>query len=993
MTSTIPVTDAALVSCSVLRSRAIVGCICGVMLINFGSARIFAQTGTKKPAIKKASDTVTPRSTWQGTLTDKTAKTSEVEQQITERRGAEFIGKFFAGGNLVREVKGTILNGRISWKGIKGGGELNQGQVVGNRMETTCGPNGQGSGKMSLATGDGDVTEPNMTSSRGQSRNPEYDQLIATADFEKRGIKFMKVFGQKSWIDYMPGQVDGSRGYHIGGVVVDRSTKPNPVYVVDAGNSRILGFKSFDSKKADLIFGQPDEFSGAPNGNSNVGLYGKPARDRLCLFYVPGGSNIEEQFLSFQIDVDSDGNLYVPDFFNNRVLVYHAPFSSTKTDGKGDALPDLVIGQPDHTSNGPNLGQGNKQRNASSLYLNVHSSTTGVSVDRHGNVWVADGGNHRVLRFPKGKTAADLVLGQPDFTTAQRNTPESGYGDGRQGTQHMRFCSMPMLARVDPDSGEVYVLDRNMGASKDDARILIFKPPFKNGMNADRILQINQPLEGDFKNGFRFARPGGFVFNSFKTDDWCDERTKIARYRDGVLWVHAHDANPNNEHGKRTLLLDKQGNILVALPCPNITTMAGRRSAAAGMMGFDAENHIYLATHNQVVRYVLPARVAKPDDPRSGPPIKDRVLGAASPLLDHRTNANNIAPGRFHPGPHGVIVAGKQLIVSDIRRFMVWDDYLNKPDGTDADHVVGQPNGRTISEVTNFGDSTQLVVDGKQRLWSAGEHGRLVVFQLPLLTGAKPLRKNIPLYWADDPSKEVEHFIDEALDIDPKNGHLWVFDRPRSRLLRIKNPDDWQGKLLVDAVLGQIDKTGGKQNRGLPKPDASTLGQPNAIRFDRQGNLFVVDNNNEGTRNGRIIAFAAADIAAIRTMFPGTKARWVYCVEGFDKIPPETHRVHSGIDHPWMPMSIAFNSKGEMVVGNGGYWNDGHAALRPIRQLYLYRNPLKKSTPDAIIELPVGAPQDLWFDDQDNLVVHDANYNRVGIINYVKDPQWLKPLK
>src|ERR1051326_6923105 len=106
-------------------------------------------------------------------------------------------------------------------------------------------------------------------------------------DFYGKKITFLKVFGQARWTDCSPGKVDGSRMYHAAGVVVDRSTKPNPIYVVDAGNSRILGFKSADSKKADLIFGQPDEFSGAPNGDCNTGEFGKPRRDSLCLMEIP----------------------------------------------------------------------------------------------------------------------------------------------------------------------------------------------------------------------------------------------------------------------------------------------------------------------------------------------------------------------------------------------------------------------------------------------------------------------------------------------------------------------------------------------------------------------------------------------------------------------------------------------------------------------------------------------------------------------------------
>ena len=48
-----------------------------------------------------------------------------------------------------------------------------------------------------------------------------------------------------------------------------------------------------------------------------------------------------------------------------------------------------------------------------------------------------------------------------------------------------------------------------------------------------------------------------------------------------------------------------------------------------------------------------------------------------------------------------------------------------------------------------------------------------------------------------------------------------------------------------------------------------------------------------------------------------------------------------------------------------------------------------KATPDAVIELPLGAPGEIVFDEQDNLVVQDHTWCRLWIINYAKDPSWL----
>ena len=76
------------------------------------------------------------------------------------------------------------------------------------------------------------------------------------------------------------------------------------LYVVDTQNSRILGWNDATSftngQPADLVIGQPDFDSTACN-SGGVGA------SSLCL---PGG-----------VAVDSDGNLYVGDTLNNRVLV------------------------------------------------------------------------------------------------------------------------------------------------------------------------------------------------------------------------------------------------------------------------------------------------------------------------------------------------------------------------------------------------------------------------------------------------------------------------------------------------------------------------------------------------------------------------------------------------------------------------------------------------------------------------------------------------
>ncbi|MBX7213591.1 MAG: hypothetical protein K1X39_06190 [Thermoflexales bacterium] len=798
--------------------------------------------------------------------------------------------------------------------------------------------------------------------------------------FYGRNVNTLRMFGQARYGDCAAGRVSGDKVYHAAGVVVDRRRNPHPVYVADTGNSRILGFRSWDSPSPDVVFGQPDLTSMAANGDCNLGMYGPTSAAQLCLMAFPAGTNVAEQWMYLNFGVDSYGNIYVPDIYNNRVVAYRNPF----TPNAGPPVAVRVWGQADMAANGVNQGRGPGKPDERSLFLSMdpsaYASARGLCLDGADNLWVADTLNHRVLRFPRGSTTADLVLGQPDFTTcdvaaehAQQAAPD-----------RMRA---PSSVQVDAD-GTVYVLDEHNGFF---GRLLVFKGPLRNGMPA-RVIFPKQRLTGDFANGYTWAYPAGITLNPIKTDDFTDD-TRTRRYRDGVLWTH-----DRNVGGHRILLLDGEGEILVAVGATD-TVSAGftdqlfwrgslspesgfNVTMTGGSIGFDSQHAMYLAdgARHRIARYALPWRPRQTERGLSIP----GDAGGKFP----GTRPNGTGPANLAADDVGVVARGGQLIVRDFQRYLVWNDYLNKPDGAPADLFVGQTDGNTLSQRNLLTSRTMHGIDAANRLWATGEHNRLMVYQLPFTAASAPLRTLIPLFWADNPAEEVRYECHIALAIDPLLGHLWVSDSINHRLLRVRNPQDWAGKLIVDAVLGQPDKVQTQLNRGQPKPNAASFGAVNCLRFDRAGNLFVVDNTYEGHPNGRVIAFLHDDLAAINTLFPPTQAKRVYCVDGFEAT--QILRIHAPFDHPHSPVSVAFNSRGEMVIGNDGYYRDPRP--RALRQLFLYRRPLEKQTPDAMIELPLGAPGELTFDEQDNLIVQDHTWNKVWVINYDRDPGWLRAL-
>jgi hypothetical protein len=115
--------------------------------------------------------------------------------------------------------------------------------------------------------------------------------------------------------------------------------------------------------------------------------------------------------------IDSTGDtphLYVSDPCNNRVLGFKDARTVVPT-----AKADIVIGQPDMQTALCNYPSGNLNHPTQSGLCDP----IGLLVDSGGNLYVADAGNGRVLRFPAPfknlgtLPAADRVVGQAGFSS------------------------------------------------------------------------------------------------------------------------------------------------------------------------------------------------------------------------------------------------------------------------------------------------------------------------------------------------------------------------------------------------------------------------------------------------------------------------------------------------------------------------------------------------------------------------------------------------
>jgi len=215
------------------------------------------------------------------------------------------------------------------------------------------------------------------------------------------------VLGQSSFTAIQPaGTLDASALRGPQGVWVQNGK----LFVADTGNSRILIWNKIpttNNQPADVVLGEPN-FTTRYNPAANVALVAA-----ANTMYNP-------------TSVTSDGtHLFVADTGFNRVLIW----SNIPTTNQQAA--DFEIGQPNMTSNAPNNVVGFCASNGTDTTTNTPTypvecektlSTPGFAlVDNTGRLYIADGGNDRVLIYASIPTSngagADNVLGQPDFVS------------------------------------------------------------------------------------------------------------------------------------------------------------------------------------------------------------------------------------------------------------------------------------------------------------------------------------------------------------------------------------------------------------------------------------------------------------------------------------------------------------------------------------------------------------------------------------------------
>jgi uncharacterized protein (TIGR03437 family) len=506
--------------------------------------------------------------------------------------------------------------------------------------------------------------------------------------------------------------------------------------------------------------------------------------------------------------------LYVADIGNNRVLAFKNPAGYTA--GK---VADLVIGQQDMVST---TAQG-----PTTALSTGFNAPTGVAVDSKGNVYVADSGNNRIMRFPApfGQTPGapaqpDLVIGQQGFTSG--STANEGGNCSAKTLAFANYAGPQLTSLAIDSSGNLWTTDPLNN------RVLMYAIA---NLTANAVAPVASVVLGQ---------------NDFVT---CTGPTSTATQLSKSIVV-----DPSG------LAFDSSGNLYIADGYSRVLFFQGPTFAAQGQPA------------NRVLGIAPPVT--------SGPATvypTQYTLGAPNP-----SNNNSLIP------PNGVFTLGNNVYVADTpqNRIVEYDIPSNWAAESTAFpspailHVFGQvgastgqanqglaqPQSYTFASPSGgafLGTQMWVADSGNNRVLGISPNSANTYSSASVLIGQLDYIYNAPNLIVGS-----EVFLSGALlsgsasgvviDNSTSTPHLYVADPGNNRILCFADARKVsQGSTLTtaDMVIGQPDLKTSEINypRGLAgQPTATGLYNPIGVAVDNNGNLYVADYG-----NARVLRFPA----------------------------------------------------------------------------------------------------------------------------------------
>ncbi len=633
------------------------------------------------------------------------------------------------------------------------------------------------------------------------------------------------VFGQADFYKNAPNFVDGTGMAAPSAVAIDTSASPNHVWVADTANNRVLGWDDaggfVSGAAADIVIGQPDFLSSAPNQG------GAPGAGTLS---APAG-----------VGVDRSGNLYVADSGNNRVTVFGAPLAGFNGTPIAGAVAAAVFGQG-----------GNFQSSAGCASGQVSAATLcrpeGLALDSAGNLFVVDAGDNRVTvyftPFSGGRvtqpisTAASLIFGQSVASGAACNQGSSATAS----TLCFDIGGAPFgsVGLALDGTGDLFVADTGN----------------------DRALEYTGPFGAKGRN----STAANLVFAGTEV---VSEPSGIAVDGAGNLYIGWNQGDEILIYEKAVTLSNTTANLTIGLSeeNPSSTSLSG-----PGGLAIDGAGNLYAADtgNNRVLEF----------NEGSSFPTASASGELGQPDFAHGAINRVDGAGLDAPGGVAIAVAGAQTAVylADTKnnRVLGWIGPSAPASGT-ADIVIGQsdfissrPNAGVAESDTTLSAPEGAATDSSGNLFVADSgNNRVLEFAAPAAAcGPYPCVDSAPAIrvfgtcgsfeasaCTPPGSVSASSLLGPSAVAFDRAGDLFISDSGNSRVLEF--PPPFVAAPAAIRVFGQSGNFTTNQCNGGGLSTALTLCAPGAVAADIAGDLFIAD-----MENNRALEFTAPFSAA-----------------------------------------------------------------------------------------------------------------------------------
>jgi uncharacterized protein (TIGR03437 family) len=555
-------------------------------------------------------------------------------------------------------------------------------------------------------------------------------------------------------------------------------------------------------------------------------------------------------------------------------------------------------------------------------------------VDNAGNLYVADSGNNRILRYPKpfsqpsGYQFPDLIIGQNSFSTSTGNS-----GGVKANTLLLSNGSFfPHTGLTFDSAGNLWVTDTgNNRVLRFPASVLVAN---QNGPSADTAVGQADLVSSvavtarTIKSGL--SNPTSVSFDSAGNMLVADGLDRVVVYAAGSIGT--------NVTASRIL-----GVAVPTASQPNPPAVSAINVGNVTSVLASGNNVIVVDNGNNRI-LVYPPVSQWPFESTQYSPAATAVVGQNS-FSASMANQSGPSSAATLSGPVDIAAAGAELFVADSgnHRVLVFPFGLTGPAGS-ASRVIGQ---------LDFPYNAPNLVEGKE-FFTAG-----------------------PLSSASGSA---------ILDLSATPPHLYVADTGNNRILGFNDFTHAVNGQKADLVIGQPDLLHTMVNypsNVATTPNAQGLNSPSSLAIDSAGNLYVAD-----TFNARILRFPAPFASGTTNL---ESADLVIGQTDFSSSVPDATAVTMSA-----PIALALTVEGANAsITNSGYlvaadanqnrvlffpkpFSDGMSATKVLGQ------PSFTSTASGPLPASLASPRGVAVDPEDRILVADTGNSRVQVFGSVQ---------